>query len=53
MRLLSIAGLSVDRMGRKVLDGVDLEIRRGEQWAIFGASGSGKTSLASAIAGKA
>lgn len=36
---------------RQVLDGVDLEVGRGEVLALVGASGAGKTMLARAIAG--
>lgn len=36
---------------RAVLDGVDLEVRRGEAFAVLGPSGSGKSSLLRAVAG--
>jgi molybdate transport system ATP-binding protein len=51
--LLSVAGLSMELGGKLVLSRVNMELRRGERWAILGNSGSGKTALASAIAGKA
>ena len=38
-----------DATGRPVLSDIDLEIRRGETFAIIGATGSGKTSLVNLI----
>ena len=35
----------------KVLDGVDIEIRRGERIAIVGASGTGKSTLLHCLGG--
>ena len=53
MSLLDVRGLSVDfghhRM--KVLDGADLSLEQGQRLGLVGASGSGKTVLASAIMG--
>ncbi|UOQ87952.1 ATP-binding cassette domain-containing protein [Agromyces endophyticus] len=48
------SGLSVRRGGRRgpiVVDGVDLEVARGEFLAIVGTNGAGKTSLLQALAG--
>jgi Fe-S cluster assembly ATP-binding protein len=49
--LLQLAGLRLELQGRTVLDGVDLELRRGEIHALLGANGSGKSSLAFAVMG--
>ncbi len=38
--------------GDPVLDKIDLTIHRGEQWAITGSSGSGKTALAHVLTGR-
>ena len=47
--LLSVRGLRVELGGRRLLDGVDLDVGRGEKVALVGASGSGKTLTALAI----
>lgn len=43
--------LTVDVPGRRLLDRVALEIRRGETVAVMGPSGSGKTTLLNCVAG--
>lgn len=51
MSLVSAVGVGVDFEGRRVLDGVDLDIEAGQQYAITGRSGSGKTTLLLVLAG--
>ena len=43
--LISVRGVRVSFKGRRVLDGVDLDIYEGETMVILGASGCGKTTL--------
>jgi molybdate transport system ATP-binding protein len=49
---LTLTGVSVQLGGVKLLDGLDWTIRKGEQWALTGASGSGKTVLAQTLLGR-
>ncbi len=49
--LLEIDGLSVQVGEERLLDGVGLQLRRGEIHVVFGPNGSGKSSLLSAIMG--
>ena len=51
-KLIEIIGLSAKQNGVPVLQNIDLTIQEGEQWAILGNSGSGKTSLALALIGR-
>ena len=43
--LLSVRDVAVERGGRWVLDGLDLEVRQAQSVAVVGPSGSGKTTL--------
>ena len=44
-------GLGREIAGRRILDGLDLELRRGELCVVTGRSGSGKTTLLRLLAG--
>ncbi len=50
--LIKIAGLHFSLGGRKIFDGVDIEIERGKITAIMGPSGAGKTTLLKLIGGQ-
>jgi Fe-S cluster assembly ATP-binding protein len=50
--LLKVDGLKASVEGRKILDGLNLEIRAGEVHAIMGPNGSGKSTLAQVLAGR-
>ena len=51
--MLTISGLSKSFGGRRVLDGLDLDILPGESVALLGANGSGKTTMLRCVVGLA
>jgi branched-chain amino acid transport system ATP-binding protein len=49
--LLQVSGLSKRFGGFVALDGIDLDVRRGERLGLFGPNGSGKSTLVNCICG--
>lgn len=43
--VLALAGVSVVRGQKRLLDGVDWEVEEGERWVVLGPNGAGKTTL--------
>ncbi len=43
--VLELAGVSLVRGGKTLLDSVDWQVREGERWVIMGPNGAGKTTL--------
>ncbi len=52
MMLLKIEDLHVSIDGKEIVKGLNLEVNAGETHAIMGPNGTGKSTLALAIAGK-
>jgi Fe-S cluster assembly ATP-binding protein len=53
MALLEVKNLHVEVDGKKILNGLDLAVEKGQVAAIMGPNGSGKSTLAHVLAGKA
>src|ERR1700740_755996 len=51
MPIISVRDLAVEYDGRKVLNGLNLDITRGETMVLLGGSGSGKSTLLRQIIG--
>ena len=49
--LLRTESLRVNLYGKEILRNISLEIKTGEQWAVIGEAGSGKTVFAQTLAG--
>jgi iron complex transport system ATP-binding protein len=49
--LLTLRSLSVRAGPRSLIDGLSLNVRKGELWCVIGANGAGKTSLLHTMAG--
>jgi Fe-S cluster assembly ATP-binding protein len=50
--MFSIKNLKVSINGKKIINGINLEVKAGEVHAIMGPNGTGKSTLAAAIAGR-
>ena len=53
MPMLEVKNLHVEIEGKKILNGLDLTVNKGQVHAIMGPNGSGKSTLAYVLAGKA
>jgi ABC-type lipoprotein export system ATPase subunit len=49
--VVTVAGVTAERGGRRVLEGTDLRLRKGSLTVVWGRSGSGKTTLLRILAG--
>jgi Fe-S cluster assembly ATP-binding protein len=51
--MLSIKNLKAEIEGKKILNGLNLEVKAGEVHAIMGPNGAGKSTLSAVLAGRA
>lgn len=51
--MLSVKNLQAEINGKKILNGINLEVKAGEVHAIMGPNGSGKSTLSAVLAGRA
>jgi len=49
--VVTLSKVSKEYAGRRIYDGFDFLIRRGERWCVMGANGAGKTTLLKMVAG--
>ena len=49
--VFEMENVSVQRNGRKILEGINLSVERDQHWVILGGNGSGKTSLLNVLMG--
>jgi len=50
--IIKVKGLKCEIEGKGILNGIDLEVKKGEVHAIMGPNGSGKSTLSSVLAGR-
>lgn len=50
-KILELKEVTLQTKGKTILDNINFEVEKGEQWAIIGLNGSGKTSILNLIAG--
>jgi Fe-S cluster assembly ATP-binding protein len=51
MKILEIKDLSLEKDGKRILDGISLDLEAGKTYALVGPNGAGKSSLAYALMG--
>jgi iron complex transport system ATP-binding protein len=49
--LLAVAGLALHAAGRTLVEGLDLQVRVRERWAVLGPNGAGKSTLLAVLSG--